>query len=97
MTYGLEVRCSIQLSYECKGEPLTILSPQGWICLKTISVSCKVVLVVGVAGLEPAILAATDFKSVVYTSSTTLPGMKISEGSEHTPRRRSCLLYPSLA
>jgi len=31
-------------------------------------------LLVGVAGLEPAILAATDFKSVVYTNSTTLPG-----------------------
>ena len=31
-------------------------------------------LLVGEEGLEPSSLAATDFKSVVYTDSTTLPG-----------------------
>lgn len=29
---------------------------------------------VGEEGLEPSSLTATDFKSVVYTNSTTLPG-----------------------
>ena len=34
---------------------------------------------VGEEGLEPSSLTATDFKSVVYTNSTTLPWRRVPE------------------